>query len=317
MKEQILDFAEQFRWEPIIENAGKMPKADRFLVCGMGGSALSGDLLKVFSPKTRISVHRDYGLPEIDGGTFVIASSYSGNTEETLDAYSTALKSGRPLVAIASGGKLLEMAQKDGVSYIQIPPTGIQPRMALGYGCLALLEIIGNERTLKEMKESGVTLDPAGLENKGQEVAERIRDKIPVIYSSARNGPIAYVWKIKFNETGKIPAFCNILSELNHNEMTGFDVKDATRHLSERFHFIFLRDDTDHPQIQKRMAVLERLYGVRGLPVASYQLQGKSLIHKLFSALLVADWAAYYTAEAYGLESEQVPMVEEFKKEIG
>ncbi|MBI4272789.1 hypothetical protein HY621_02980, partial [Candidatus Uhrbacteria bacterium] len=106
----------------------------------------------------------------------------------------------------------------------------------------------------------------------------------------------------------------NVLPELNHNEMTGFDVKETSRQLSEKFFFIFLKDHTDHPRIQKRMDILERLYQDRGLPVRVIDLEGVHPFYKIFSCLVLADWTAIYTAEQYGLESEQVPMVEEFKK---
>ena len=124
---------------------------------------------------------------------------------------------------------------------------------------------------------------------------------------------LAHNWKIKFNETGKVPAFCNVFPELNHHEMTGFDVQDASRHLSEKFHFVFLKDDDDHPQVQKRMDITAKLYRDRNLPVEILMLQGQSRVEKMFSSLVLADWTAYHTGEGYGLETEQVPMVEEFK----
>jgi glucose/mannose-6-phosphate isomerase len=131
-----------------------------------------------------------------------------------------------------------------------------------------------------------------------------------------RNHGIARNWKIKFNETGKIPAFYNSLPELNHNEMTGFDVADASRALSEHFYFLILKDPEDNPRIHKRMEILEKLYADRGLSVETITLEGDAAFYKAAVALMIADWAAFYTAEGYGLESEQVPMVEEFKKLI-
>ncbi|MBI2506768.1 MAG: bifunctional phosphoglucose/phosphomannose isomerase, partial [Candidatus Colwellbacteria bacterium] len=137
---------------------------------------------------------------------------------------------------------------------------------------------------------------------------------IPIIYSSRRNIALAYNWKIKFNETGKAPAFYNTFPELNHNEMTGFDVQETTRELSDKMFFIFLKDEDDHPKITKRMEVLERLYRDRKLSVAVVSLEGNSKMEKIFNSLTLADWTAYYTAKRYNVEPEQVPMVEEFKK---
>jgi len=110
-----------------------------------------------------------------------------------------------------------------------------------------------------------------------------------VIYSSKRNVAVAYNWKIKFNETGKIPAFYNVFPELNHNEMTGLDVREATKELSKNFHFIFLKDETDHPKIQTRMDITKKLYEDRGLAVEILQLQGNDIFHKIFSTLFFCD----------------------------
>jgi len=159
-------------------------------------------------------------------------------------------------------------------------------------------------------------LDSSGIENSGRELAEKIKGKIPVIYSSSQNSAIAYNWKIKFNETGKIPAFYNVFPELNHNEMTGFDVKEPTKPLSEKFYFIFLKDEADHPKVIKRMDITKKLYGDRGLSAEMISLDGGNILEKMFSSLLLADWTAYYTAVQYGADPEQVPMVEEFKKLI-
>ena len=99
--------------------------------------------------------------------------------------------------------------------------------------------------------------------------------------------------------------------------MTGFDVKDSTRELSEQFCFIFLKDEHDDPRVSKRMETLSRLYQDRGLPVIEAPLEEhENIFQTIFSSLALADWTAYYTAEIYGVESEQVPMVEEFKKLI-
>ncbi len=318
MSDAIKNFAKQFAFEPIIENGDGFVPKKKVIVAGMGGSALAAGLLKNWNPDLDLRVHKDYGLPFISDSdkkeTLVIASSYSGNTEETIDAYHQAGKQGIMRVVIAVGAKLIETAKKDGVQYIQLPNTGIQPRSALGFSFKAHLKFLGLRDALKDISALAKEFDPSVFEEDGKKLANELRGYVPVIYSSARNESIAYNWKIKFNETGKIPAFYNILPELNHNEMTGFDIKESSRDLSEKFFFIFLRDRTDHPRIQKRMDILERLYQDRGLSVRLVDLEGVHPFYKIFSSLVLADWTAVYSAQGYGLESEQVPMVEEFKK---
>ena len=318
MDQAIKDFPKQFAWQPKIENASRLKRAKKFVVLGMGGSNLTVGLLKIRDPFLDIITHKDYGLPAIPDAELksrlIIASSYSGNTEETIDGFLQAVKKGLPLAVVTTGGKLLELAQKHCVPYIKILDTVIQPRMALGFNAMALLSFIQDAKAIREAHALKKLIKPSSYESEGKRIAKRIEGHSPIIYSSAQNYGIAYNWKIKFNETGKIPAFCNALPELNHNEMTGFDVQQSSRGLSENLAFIFLNDASDHPRVQKRMKILDELYRARGLMVKTLELKGKSVFNKIFGSLVLADWAAFHTAQLYGLEAEQVPMVEEFKK---
>lgn len=316
----IKDFSKQFSYEPEIINADKLGRYEKFIVCGMGGSHLAADLIKVVKPTLDILVHSSYGLPALAENvlrnSLIIVNSYSGNTEEVIDNFNKAKEKKLPMAAISIGGKLLDLAKRDGISYVQMPDWDIQPRSAPGLNIKALLKLIGENDLLAEISFLADTLNSSQHEEAGRLLASRIKGYIPVIYSSLDNSAIVYNWKIKFNETGKIPAFYNIFPELNHNEMTGFDVEDTTRSLSKNFYFVILKDKDDHPRILKRMEVLEKLYKDRGLTAEVIMIEGSSRLHKIFSSLILADWASYYTAELYGLESEQVPLVEEFKKMI-
>ncbi len=318
MSNAIRDFAKQFAYLPRVENAKKLKQRYKnVIITGMGGSRLPALILSAWKPELSLTIWNDYGLPHIPEPerkkTLVIVSSYSGNTEEALDGLALALKKKLPTAAIAVGGKLLETAKKRKLPYVELPNTGIQPRSALGLSLRALLALIGDTVGLKETTKLAQVLRPDGLESKGKALAETLKDRVPVIYASRANLAIAYNWKIKLNETGKIPAFYNVFPELNHNEMNGFDVQPSSRHLSDRFSFILLQDKKDHQQIQKRMLVVKKLYENRGLPVTIQPLEGKTFLEKTFNSLLLADWTAVALADLYGLESEQVPMVEEFK----
>lgn len=318
MSDAIKNFAAQFSFRPKLENAKRLPKYQNYILLGMGGSHLAADLALVAEPELPLMVHSDYGLPALRASelknSLIIASSYSGNTEEVLDGFEQARKKKLPLIALAVGGELIARAQKYHLPYILLPDTGIQPRSALGFSLIALMKVMNERMALRSLERLAKTLKPAALEPEGKALAARLKHSVPVIYSSRRNQSLAYNWKIKLNETGKIPAFYNILSELNHNEMTGFDVKPASRPLSEHFYFLFLKDPADHPRVRRRWEILERLYRDRGLRVEVLPLAGKNVYEKIFRSLILADWTAVYTAEQYGLESEQVPMVEEFKR---
>lgn len=319
MREAILDFPKQFEYQPKVENTKKLKKYSKFVVCGMGGSHLAADLVPAWDLSYDVIVHRNYGLPAISETDLkkrlIILSSYSGNTEEVLSAYREAKKKKLNIAIITVGGQLLKIAKKEKLPYVEIPDTDIQPRMALGFALIGLMKLMKMENGIRELHKLAKSLDVKKIENQGKLLAKKLENTVPIIYASQKNEVIAYNWKIKFNETGKIPSFYNLLPELNHNEMTGFDVKDTTRNLSDKFYFIFLLDKSDHKQIQKRMIVTERLYKERSLKTISLNLEGQ-LFEKIFNSLILADWIAYYTAGMYGLQSEKVPMVEEFKKMI-
>jgi len=320
MEEAIKNFPKQFLYEPIVENTDKFKKPERLIIAGMGGSALPGELLKALHPLIEITLQRDYDLPHLSPEALkkstVIANSYSGNTEETIDALEKALAEKLTAVVVATGGKLLEKAEELSIPYIQIPDTGIQPRMALGFSIRALLKICGDEKLLKETGELATLLNPESLMEDGAALAKTLHGRMPIIYASTENKAIAHNWKIKFNETGKIPAFYNVFPELNHNEMTGFDMKDSTQKLGDSFHFLFLEDDTDNSRVKRRMEITEKLLRDRNLPVTTIRLEGDSPLQKIFASLILADWTALHTAKLYGVEPEHVPMVEEFKKAI-
>lgn len=318
MKEAIKNFAKQFSYNPVVENVSQVKPYERFVLLGMGGSHLAADLLKVENPLLSLTVHHDYGLPPLPDAELkqrlIIASSYSGDTEETLDGFTRARDKGYNVAALSIGGKLLELAKNMGVPFVQMPDTNIQPRCALGFSMRGILKLLGKEDALAETGTLADTLDPLVYEETGKALAARVKGRTPIIYASGRNRALAYTWKIKFNETGKIPAFYNTFPELNHNEMTGFDVNEASKIFADRFYAILLKDPNDDQRILKRMEILEKLYRDRGIALEAFELSGEDIWHKLFSSLLVADWAALYNAEQYGLEPEQVPMIEEFKK---
>ena len=319
MEEWIKNFRQQF--EASLEVVGDIPKRSRFVVVGMGGSNLASGLLKLLASDLDIWVHRDYDLPEIGSkvleDSLIVLNSYSGNTEEVIDAFNVASERGFAMVAVSVGGTLLEMAKKHGIPYIQLPDFGLQPRMALGLSVRALALAMGAD------VPSTISFDPGSLEGGGKEFAKRLAPlaaglagKTPVIYASRRNFPLAYAWKATINETAKIPAFCNSFPEVNHNEMSGFDAADATRGLSDKFHFIFLKDGADDARIVKRMELTQSIFQGKGFGIETADLLGDTSVDRIFSSLTLCAWTSYYLAQHYGVSSEDLVLVEEFKKKM-
>ncbi|MBT4941569.1 MAG: hypothetical protein HOL80_04385 [Candidatus Magasanikbacteria bacterium] len=320
MEQAILDFAKQFAYEPTVEHSETLKTYTSFLLTGMGGSHLAADIVKNILPEIDLTIHHDYGVAPVSkeksAQSLFIASSYSGNTEEVVEGYRQAKAAGTAIAVLATGGTLIALAKADGTPYIQIPDTGIQPRSALGFSLLALLKIMKQDALLSQIQQLQHLLDPASLQKQGEEIASKLEEKTPIIYASQKNLSIAYNWKIKCNETGKIPAFYNTIPELNHNEMNGFDLQENSRHLAKQFCVILLSDDTDHPQNIKRMQVVKELYEARGITTMEIPLSGATSEEKIFTSILTADWVAITLAKHYGHEAEQVPMIEEFKQKI-
>lgn len=319
MNKIIKNFNKQFSYEPKIENADALKKFGKFLIVGMGGSGLAGGLLKTWNPCLDIVLHNDYGLPALPEdylkNCLIVANSYSGNTEEVISAFEEAGKKGYALAAIAAepGGKLLELAKKESVPFVAMPD-GIPPRSAIGYSFRALLALIGESGALKESGELAKSFNPSEFEEQGKKIAKLLRGKIPTIYASNKNAALAYNWKIRFNENSKSPAFSNLLPEVNHNEMAGFDGGPEVKELSQKFHFIFLKDYSDDEKIIKRMDILAKLYQEKGLPVSIIDMNQNNIFERIFSSIILADWTSYYLAKEYGVDPEKTPMIEEFKR---
>ena len=154
------------------------------------------------------------------------------------------------------------------------------------------------------------------IERAGKELAEKLKNKIPIIYASARNRAIAQIWKIKLNEGAKIPAFYNIFPELNHNEMIGFSAGDEALGLSKKFYFIILKDAEDNSLIARRMEITKDVLVKNGHQVEIVLMSKGTRFQTMFSSIFLADWVALYCAEMYHVDPEEILMIEDFKKKI-
>jgi len=287
----------------------------------MGGSALVGDFLYYFkinhyaplAVSLPIFTHRSYDLPvDNDQNTLVICVSYSGNTEETVSAFKKARQENLEIAGITSGGQLAELFSTNKTPWVKIPKD-IPPRLSFGYQLTALTKILMgygllNSSANNVLSELSQKITPGQTEKEAKLFCERLRHKIPIIYASEKNHPIARIWKINFNENTKIPAFYNYFPELNHNEMVGW-----TNNFGP-FYFLFLQDDQDLPIIQKRMKLTAQLLKQNSLPAGFIHLTGANPLEKLFRSLLFGAWLSYHLAIFYGLDPTPVEMVEEFKK---
>ncbi|MDO8557624.1 MAG: bifunctional phosphoglucose/phosphomannose isomerase [bacterium] len=334
LRQVILDFPKQFRAGMYaVERITLAPRQLRspIVICGMGGSASVGELLKLWmrheylgASEFAVIIHRGYGLPKLERREYsegvweplVVPISYSGNTEETLSAYEDAKKKGLPVVAISTGGTLQKFALKDKTPFILLPKVGIQPRSSFGYQFGALTTLLLRLEVLHfkphAVSDLGTALHAKKWEAEGKKLAKKLQGTTPLLYASDAWKELAYIIKIKFNEHAKTPAFWNHFPELNHNEMTGFAEKDP----SQKYHALIFRDKADHPRVQKRMKLTAALLAKKGIKSTFVPIEGKTVLEKIFSTLLLGDWMAYYHAILRGIDPTPVKMVEEFKKSM-
>lgn len=291
---------------------------DRIVLCGMGGSSLPGDLINnmLSAEKTPLSLEmsRSYSIPKNSNKkTFFLVCSYSGNTEETLSAYGEIKAKGFRSAVLASGGKLLELAKKDGVPAFVIP-TGLQPRLSTGYiisGIFSILEKMSLVPKISEKLQKASSHFASLVDEKQcQRIAEKIKGKVPVIYAEEENFSVARIGKIKMNENAKTQAFWNFFPELNHNEMVGF-----TNLVMTPFFLIF-DSDFSHPQNRKRIEIFSDIMKEKKTEMEVVRFKAENLMEEMLASYYFMDLVSYYLACQYGIDPEPVEMVEEFKKRL-
>ncbi|MBN2111966.1 bifunctional phosphoglucose/phosphomannose isomerase [Candidatus Woesearchaeota archaeon] len=303
----------------LAEGVRVLDEINDIVISGMGGSCLQGEILKsLFSgSKLKITLSRDYKIPEwANKRTLVFAVSYSGNTEESISSFRDAVKKSCQIVAMASGGKLEELAKKNKVQFIKLPKPfeGFQPRAGIGYLFFATLGVLMNSRIVPDMtrdiEKTVKALRDVKYKDNAMDLAEQLEGKIPIIYTSEKLAGAGYKWKIAFNENAKTHAFFNVYPEQNHNEINAFV------NIKGDFHVIMLSNDDDHKQVRKRMKITKELYKKKGVNVTEIAVTGDSLLTKLFSAMMIGDLVAYFLAIKYKTDPTPVEMVENLKKEL-
>ncbi len=289
---------------------GKMSGLPRFspsnvFVCGMGGSAIGGDLLSewlLLSAEVPCTVSRSYSVPaEMGKDSLVMIASYSGNTEETLHMFDEARKRRAKIVALSTGGQLAEMSQSYGVPFAKLP-SGLMPRASLGYmfgAMLGVLERSGIVKSDKQVEETVRVLSkvisyckpsvPTG-DNPAKVLAHELLTAVPVIIGYGISRPVARRWANQLNENGKSMAFASEIPEMNHNEIVAW-MKDSR---SKGFASVFLEHGTGGQAMERRLAATKGMIG-RVAPVYTTEAIGICPMAKMFSLTMVGDFVSAYT----------------------
>ncbi|WP_420457402.1 bifunctional phosphoglucose/phosphomannose isomerase [Rubrivirga sp.] len=302
---------------------------DGIVLCGMGGSAIGGDLVRgIVEPTAPLPfvVNRGYTLPGWVGErTLVVASSYSGGTEETLSAFADAKERGARRLAITSGGRLAEIAQSDGLDVVTIPG-GLQPRAALGYSLgvvlrlartlgLATLSDAEFESALSAARDRAERHDRDADGNPARDLAASFEDALPVVYTGVGLlEPVGMRWRTQMHENAKHPAVGNVLPELDHNEIMGFESGPPA--LLDRMHVVALRDADDHTQVAKRFDATRDLVadGIAGW--TELRSEGDSRLARALSLVQLGDAASFWLAVRKGVDPTPVETIQALKKTL-
>lgn len=299
---------------------------DTIVFAGMGGSALAAELLRGWQSLPRpFEITKGYDIPSyVNENTLFIASSYSGNTEETLSAIKAAQAKNAQIVVISSGGALAELATQHNYPLLTLPG-GFQPRMAslLSLKALATIldtfevtkdsadELAGTSDFLKTAVQSW-RADVATKKNQAKQIALDVIGKSAVVYAGPHLFPAAYKWKISFNENAKNVAWCNQFPEFNHNEFLGW----SSHPVDKPYTVINLHCQYDNEQIKKRFAATKKLLSGRMPDPVEVQAEGNSRLEQLLWTVILGDFVSLYTGLLNGLNPTPVDLIEKLKKEL-
>jgi glucose/mannose-6-phosphate isomerase len=304
-------------------------KINKIVVIGMGGSAIGGDLLRTLvslQSKVEVIVQRDYNLSKsVDKNTLVIASSYSGNTEETLSAFEQALKTPCKKFVITTGGKISELAAHNGVSLFSFGYSS-EPRAALGYSFFSLLAFLKNldiipdellrvDETLSALQKTSDKLnkDIPAKKNAAKQLATKLHDHLIIVYGAGILSSVAYRWKTQINENSKSWAFAETLPELNHNAVVGYKFPAE---LADRIFIILLRTPDLHPRTLKRYVITSDILSKAHIPNEIVNTSGNTPLSRIMNSILMGDYVSYYLAMLNEINPSPVEIIDYLKKQL-
>jgi glucose/mannose-6-phosphate isomerase len=304
----------------------KNKKFNSITITGLGGSAISGDLLQNFLQDELnfpYFVNRNYNLPShINSDSLLIASSYSGNTEETLEVLNQAIGRECNIICVTTGGKMLDIAIKNSIPVVLLQK-GFQPRYSLGLSFFSLLKVFQElwiiedqtnlvKKITNQIRESGIKYSVD--ENFAYSIAKKMIGLIPVIYSvSDVTNAVGNRFKCQLNENSKVHAFCNNYPELNHNEIVGWETVSNS-------HFnpvvVNIEDSSYHPQIKKRFNISTDLIKEKSIDIIRLESQLNSFKERILDLIYLTDWISYYLAILRGKDPSEIDNIHLLKQKL-
>ncbi len=323
MKKLIENFPNQLREALEIANAAKLtPKHNiqNIIVTGLGGSGIGGTIISELvsdSCPIPVLINKDYFLPKyVNQTSLVIISSYSGNTEETLEAMQQAISKQAQIICITSGGKVEEIAKQHNLDVIKIPG-GNPPRSCIGYSLVQLIKVfvhysfapvslltdVKNSIDLLEKENNNITTE-------AKQLAKILFNKIPVIYSLGSCEGVSVRFRQQINENSKVLCWHHVFPEMNHNELVGWTTKN------ENIAVVTFRTSFDYKRTQKRFEVCKTVFEKYSASVTDIVAKGNSKTEQFIYLINIGDWISLYLAELRGIDPVEVNIIDHLKKEL-
>jgi glucose/mannose-6-phosphate isomerase len=323
MEKLIQDFTDQLRRaktiaeKAIISNSSNI---QNIVITGLGGSGIGGTIISELVADQcpiPILVNKDYFLPKyVNENTLLIVSSYSGNTEETLSALQDAILKKAQIIAITSGGKVRDLAIQHQFDFIEVPG-GQPPRSCIGYSLVQLIKILvskgfADNQLFADLESAIALLDQENknIKTEAKTIAEKLVNKITVIYSLGTCEGAAVRFRQQINENSKMLCWHHTFPEMNHNELVGWTVKNENL-VVVTFHTAF-----DFDRNKKRYEVCKPIFEKYTAAVIDIVAKGKSRLEQFLYLINIGDWISYEISELRGIDPVEVNIIDHLKKEL-
>ena len=327
MIEHVLDLGNQLKKELETSTNFVIDSYSDLIIVGMGGSGVAGDVLKLILNETtqiNVEVRKAYGIPKViaDRRPKCLFISYSGNTEETVEAVNDAIKYKLDWSVISSGGQLLELAEEHKRPFVKVP-IGLQPRAAFGSMTKAVMHYVSTDidrKYLEMCNQAGEYLNEAlanrldnELLSKALQIAKEISSKTSVIYGGT---PLTYLvaqrWKTQINENAKSKAFVGYMPEVHHNEILSWEAnKEGSKN---NYQLLFLRSPKESTQVSKRFELTKEIIGDKVDISEIKNISSENIISNLFHLTLIGDLVSVYMADNLEIDPYDITSIEKLKK---
>lgn len=323
MKKLIEDFTQHLAHSVELSRAASLNayagEISNVLICGLGGSGIGGSVaaqVVASEAKVPISINKDYHIPAfVDKNTLVIACSYSGNTEESLEMIAQAQRQGAEIACITSGGQLQEIAEKKNYNCIIIPG-GHPPRGAFGFALPVLFGLLNHYGIISDYSAQFATAiqsidsNEDDLKKEAKAVTEKLYQKIPVIYADANYEGVAVRFRQQINENSKMLCWHHVIPEMNHNELVGWRTKN------DDLAVVIMRNDDDYYRTQKRMEVNKSVFEKYTNTIVEIYSKGATRLERSLYLIHLGDWISYYLSEKNGVDVVEVDVITNLKNEL-